>query len=51
MMLWLIVLGIAGGMTFGRWRAERIRAYRDMNAVWQNKDNYREYKRWKIWRH
>jgi hypothetical protein len=49
-MLWLL-LGIGAGATFGRWRAERIRARRDMNTIWINKSNSREYKRWKIFRH
>ena len=49
-MLW-ILLGIGAGATFGRWRAERIRAYRDMNAIWNAKSSYRNYKQCKIWRH
>lgn len=48
--LWLL-LGIGAGATFGRWRAERIRAYRDMRAVWDSKGSARKYKQWKIWRH
>lgn len=51
MMLWLIILGIGGGMTLGRWRAERLRARRDMHNVWAGKDKYRDYKKWKIIRH
>lgn len=50
-MLPWIILGIGGGMTFGRWRAERLRARRDMNNVWKGRDSYRDYKKWKIWRH
>ena len=47
-MFWWIVLGIGGGMTYGRWRAERLRARRDMSNVWLGRKGYRDYKKWKI---
>lgn len=48
MMFWWILLGIGGGMTYGRWRAERIRAHRDMKNVWTGRKSYRNYRQWKI---
>lgn len=48
-MLILIVLGIGGGMTYGRWRAERIRARQAADKAWadRKKIDYREHKRWR----
>ncbi len=45
-LLW-ILLGIGGGMTYGRWRAEHIRARRDAHGTMKNKKNYRDFKKWR----
>lgn len=47
-LLW-IVLGIGGGMTYGRWRAERRRARNSMKTAWKNRHKGRGDKTWKLW--
>lgn len=47
-LLW-ILLGAGGGMTYGRWRAERIRARHTMAATWNDRKKNRGAKTWKLW--
>jgi hypothetical protein len=47
-LLW-ILLGIGGGMTYGRWRAERIRARHAMRATWEKRQDGRGGPTWKLW--
>lgn len=47
-LLW-ILLGIGGGMTYGRWRAERIRARHAMHQTWLKRRDGRGAKTWKLW--
>jgi hypothetical protein len=44
-----ILLGVGGGMSYGRWRAERIRARNSMNITWKNRHSGRGDKTWKPW--
>lgn len=48
-MLMLILLGIGGGMIYGRWRAEWIRARAAMKKTWDTKRDGRGPKTWKAW--
>lgn len=47
-LLW-ILLGAGGGMTYGRWRAERIRARHAMQQTWIKRRDGRGAKTWKLW--
>lgn len=47
-LLW-ILLGIGGGMTYGRWRAERIRARTAMSKTWKDRKTGRGAKTWRPW--
>jgi hypothetical protein len=47
--LMLILLGVGGGMMYGRWRAERIRARAAMRKTWGGRHDNRGSKTWRPW--
>lgn len=47
--LFWIALGIGGGMTYGRWRAERLRARHTMRETWNNRKKARGKPSSKLW--
>lgn len=45
----LIILGIGGGMMYGRWRYERLKAKENMRKTWQGRHQGGPAKSWKPW--
>lgn len=38
----LILIGVGGGITYGRWRSERIRAARAAHLAWKARHDYKK---------
>lgn len=49
-LIW-ILLGLGGGITYGRWRSDRARARKAADDAWaKRKDkDYLGHKRWRRW--